>query len=405
MVNLLKAAAVAGGSGTFSPLDMSGLKYYVDIGDSNSYPGSGTKVYNIAPEGAEPDMDINGTFSVDGSGTNSGILGVTSCYLDTDAALDTFMRDLHNNNSIFTAICVYLPGATSGTEIDLANNDRLWATGSPSDHGAGLSFPSGDYYRFDVNGNAVVALTEHTNNNASDDTDWKTDLKAENMPMMVGVRFDEAAGAGGSDYWQNHTSYGAFDGTLTSPSTNNSAGLGILARRDGSNGVNDGVKFHAFLCFDRILTDVEMTQLWDFYRPRISTPGAKELWRCRMNSVTDDGNDWTVNQLEWRISTVAQTITRGLYSESGGSRSRTTNIYDGSTATSEQGNNANAVSDHAWFGCYVEGGAEFDSVRLHQDTLAFVTDVIIESSTDLGDTWATEMTGTGLTGNTWDTIS
>lgn len=404
MTEVMKALMGAGGA-EFSPLDLSGLRAYYDIGDPNSYSGSGTTVSNIAIEGAEPDLTVNGTFNVVGTDEKTYLESTSSMYLTSAASLGADLRDLHNNSADWTVVTVWHPGTPGGP----GNNDNLWGTytGHTGNYGAGLSLPGGDDYRIAVRGNAVSSMQDDTVGVDSPDSDWQGRMITWPIPLMTVVGIDEAAGATGGTWWQNHIDFGTFDATYVSTATTNSAGLGIFGTYTGGNKWNHDQRFHAFLVFNRQLTDTELRQLWDFYRPRISTPGTKELWRVKLTAATDDNNDWAVNEIELRASTVKQ-VADGtpVRTGSGVSQPRATDLEDADTATFDALDNVNTSGEGFWAFWY-DGGptTEFDDMRIHQSTLSFTPSLTVDSSTDLGETWVTEFTGSSLTGNTWEVVT
>lgn len=395
-----------GGGAPFNPVDLPGLYLFLDADEPDCYPGSGTALTNLANAGAEPDFKTNNTptFVARAGSLGAHFLHGGTSYINNDGTLGTFLRDLHNNSSVWTIIDVSRPPITS-SGVNYGASQCAWNTmtgTTASSHGVCLMANSGDSWRLIVRGNAVTALSTDFDGGLvgypADDPSGCINV----MPQMTAVAIDEAATTG--KVWKNGHQLGTFTSTFTSPSFTNSSGFAIGAETDGGNPVRSGQRWHATLVFNRVLSDEELQLLWKHYSKKISYPGEKELWRAKMKSNTV-GDDWTVAELEMRVASTPDYGDAPFMDSNGTSRiGNLADIQDGDTGTSEKVNNAR-TADEGWMGYYYEGGIEIDDARIYQLVGGYCTAIDIESSTDLGETWQVEYNGTGLSVNTWDTIS
>lgn len=231
--------APSGGGGGL----VSGYKVYFDIGNSSSYPGSGTTVTNLGSAGSASNGTISGgTYS----SSNGGILNLTHSGLDkityTTALSASFTTQCFVKNN-FSNTSWGTGGGYYGGIPNIRGNDGFILTGN-------------------VDGNTQVLAIIWAGSSAN--------VPSGNFiyPTNIGIFHSYTYTSNGSN---EHKLYLDTDSPATSTNTytrGNSASLTSYINYDSANNAAQDISFMGYLQYDRVLTPTEIAQNYAVFSSR-----------------------------------------------------------------------------------------------------------------------------------------
>ena len=241
--NLIWSNATTTTTTTSGPSLVSGYKVYFDIGNSSSYPGSGTTVTNLGSAGSASNGTISGgTYS----SSNGGILNLTHAGLDkityTTAISASFTTQAFAKNN-FSNTSWGTGGGYYGGIPNIRGNDGVIITGNVDANtqtlailwaGSSANVPSGNFV----------------------------------YPANIGIFHSYAYTSNGTN---EHKMYLDTNSPATSTNTytrGNSSNLTSYINYDTPNNGAQDISFMAYLQYDRVLSSAEIAQNYAFFSSR-----------------------------------------------------------------------------------------------------------------------------------------
>lgn len=227
-----------------------GLRTVYDFSDTNSYPGSGTTVYDISGNGNNG--ELHGSVSI--TSDYGGGYGTTS---NTNQGLW-----MSGNNCQATQELTIIFAWDPGSSVSFRGYGRIWS-------GTERTSPDG------TGGYNAVTLEINPNTRWSQDR-WNTSRTDTNVTVTTGVQiiantlYGNTNDANEADWALYKNGSSIASGTNAGSSFSPFNDYLVLSNRGDWNGEN--VAGNYFMChiFDRVLLASEITTWYDFYKSRFS---------------------------------------------------------------------------------------------------------------------------------------
>lgn len=258
--SLTKVVPYSGTADFISILDYLGLTsnlvLCLDAGDSNSYPGSGTKWLDVS--GNSHDFDIMGSTGPVFNGTagdlslNEYWLFDNNGYFQADEAPIAAIDSMHQAGGQFTMMAGVMAKSKGVLQVFAANC------------GGGLAPRPGVAWNHLYSGGQEKPQLQMSNDSSTQvgalaDTGLTLDV-----PIAIGLNYDMTTGDG--FHWFNGSIINVFNDTNTSPSTSSAGSPFLIGCKANAGGggrdfLTTGVRMYFFALWDGLISTTQMANV------------------------------------------------------------------------------------------------------------------------------------------------